>query len=83
MVNLLAHFEGSELVDFIHFVNLLVHKLQVCLFLYILFVFRLSRSRVMTARSIQRIGRAYWSFECSRYESHVPTCYGNGRHTHA
>ena len=29
MVNLLAHFEGSELVDFINFVNLLVHKLQV------------------------------------------------------
>ena len=33
MDNLLAHFEGSELVDFINFVNLLVHKLQVCLFL--------------------------------------------------
>ena len=32
MVNLLAHFEGSELVDFINFVNLLVHKLQVCRF---------------------------------------------------
>jgi hypothetical protein len=37
MVNLLAHFEGSELVDFIHFVNLLVHKLQVRSFWYILF----------------------------------------------
>jgi exportin-T len=33
MVNLLAHFEGSELVDFINFVNLLVHKLQVRFFL--------------------------------------------------
>ncbi|KAH9972786.1 ARM repeat-containing protein [Lactifluus volemus] len=32
MVNLLAHFEGSELVDFINFVNLLVHKLQQDLF---------------------------------------------------
>ncbi len=32
MVNLLAHFEGSELVDFINFVNLLVHKLQVRVF---------------------------------------------------
>lgn len=32
MINLLAHFEGSELVDFINFVNLLVHKLQVRLF---------------------------------------------------
>jgi exportin-T len=32
MVNLLAHFEGSELVDFINFVNLLVHKLQVRFF---------------------------------------------------
>lgn len=32
MVNLLAHFEGSELVDFISFVNLLVHKLQQDLF---------------------------------------------------
>jgi exportin-T len=32
MVNLLAHFEGSELVDFIHFVSLLVHKLQVRFF---------------------------------------------------
>jgi len=32
MVNLLAHFEGTELVDFINFVNLLVHKLQQDLF---------------------------------------------------
>jgi len=32
MVNLLAHFEGSELVDFIHFLNPLVHKLQQDLF---------------------------------------------------
>jgi len=32
MDNLLAHFEGSELVDFINFVNLLVHKLQQDLF---------------------------------------------------
>jgi exportin-T len=37
MVNLLAHFEGSELVDFINFVNLLVHKLQVGFFYISLF----------------------------------------------
>lgn len=37
MVNLLAHFEGSELVDFINFVNLLVHKLQVRFFVTRLF----------------------------------------------
>lgn len=33
MVNLLAHFEPSELVDFMSFISLLIHKLQVCLFL--------------------------------------------------
>jgi exportin-T len=39
MVNLLTHFEGSELVDFINFVNLLVHKLQVRFVLYIILNF--------------------------------------------
>jgi Exportin-T len=29
MVNLLAHFEPSELVDFMNFIGLLIHKLQV------------------------------------------------------
>lgn len=29
MANLLAHFEPSELVDFMHFIGLLMHKLQV------------------------------------------------------
>lgn len=29
MANLLAHFEPSELVDFINFIGLLIHKLQV------------------------------------------------------
>jgi hypothetical protein len=81
MVNLLAHFEGSELVDFINFVNLLVHKLQVCFFWY--FIPRLSHSCVMTARSIQCFGRANWPLECPRYEPHVPARYGNGRYTHA
>ena len=78
MVNLLAHFEGSELVDFIHFLNLLVHKLQVCFFCYIIPRRVVSRSCVLAARSFQCIGRAYWSTECPRYEPHVPTCYWNG-----
>lgn len=30
MNNLLAHFEPSELVDFLNFLGLLIHKLQVC-----------------------------------------------------
>lgn len=30
MSNLLAHFEPSELVDFMNFIGLLIHKLQVC-----------------------------------------------------
>jgi exportin-T len=29
MANLLAHFEPSELVDFMNFIGLLIHKLQV------------------------------------------------------
>jgi len=29
MANLLVHFEASELVDFINFIGLLIHKLQV------------------------------------------------------
>ena len=29
MTNLLAHFEPAELVDFMNFISLLVHKLQV------------------------------------------------------
>jgi hypothetical protein len=81
MVNLLAHFEGSELVDFINFVNLLVHKLQVYFSWYI--NLRLSHSYITTARSFQRFGRAYWPFKCPRYEPHVPARYRNGRHTHA
>lgn len=38
MANLLAHFELSELVDFMNFISLLIHKLQVCPidFVYIL-----------------------------------------------
>lgn len=36
MVNLLAHFEPSELVDFMNFIGLLIHRLQVCLFLCLL-----------------------------------------------
>ena len=32
MSNLLTHFEPSELVDFMNFIGLLVHKLQVCPF---------------------------------------------------
>ncbi|THH14212.1 hypothetical protein EW146_g6092 [Bondarzewia mesenterica] len=32
MANLLAHFEPSELVDFMNFINLLIHKLQQDLF---------------------------------------------------
>lgn len=32
MSNLLAHFEPSELVDFMNFIGLLIHKLQVCFF---------------------------------------------------
>jgi hypothetical protein len=35
MSNLLAHFEPSELVDFMNFIGLLIHKLQVCFFLFI------------------------------------------------
>jgi exportin-T len=35
MSNLLAHFEPSELVDFMNFIGLLVHKLQVCLFRFV------------------------------------------------
>ena len=31
MSNLLAHFEPSELVDFMNFIGLLIRKLQVCL----------------------------------------------------
>lgn len=31
MSNLLAHFQPSELVDFMNFIGLLIHKLQVCL----------------------------------------------------
>jgi hypothetical protein len=81
MDNLLAHFEGSELVDFINFVNLLVHKLQVRFFLYS--IPRLLHSCIMTARSVRRIGRPYWPFECPHYESHVPARYRNGRYTHA
>jgi hypothetical protein len=81
MDNLLAHFEGSELVDFIHFVNLLVHKLQVCFFWYIITC--LSHAWMMTARSIQRIGRAYWPLECPHYEPQVPARCRNGRYTHA
>jgi hypothetical protein len=83
MVNLLAHFEGIELVDFIHFVNLLVHKLQVCSFWYILFDSSSLTFLRNTARSVQCIGRAYWPFERPHYEPHVPACYGNGRYTHA
>jgi exportin-T len=30
MTNLLAHFEPSELADFMNFIGLLIHKLQVC-----------------------------------------------------
>ena len=30
MSNLLAHFEPSELVDFMNFIGLLIRKLQVC-----------------------------------------------------
>lgn len=30
MANLLAHFEPTELIDFMNFIGLLVHKLQVC-----------------------------------------------------
>ncbi len=81
MVNLLAHFEGSELVDFINFVNLLVHKLQVCFSWYI--NLRFSHSYMMTAGSVQRFGRAYWPLKCPRYEPHVPARYRNGRYTHA
>lgn len=29
MANLLVHFEPSELVDFMNFIGLLIHKLQV------------------------------------------------------
>ena len=29
MANLLAHFEPSELADFMNFIGLLIHKLQV------------------------------------------------------
>jgi len=57
MVNLLAHFEGSELVDFIHFVNLLVHKLQVCLFWYILLDF----SPLTFSRNDSKIYSMYWT----------------------
>jgi exportin-T len=45
MVNLLAHFEGSELVDFINFVNLLVHKLQVRFPCTLSFIPRIDRQR--------------------------------------
>jgi hypothetical protein len=81
MDNLLAHFEGSELVDFIHFVNLLVHKLQVRFFWYI--IPGLLHARIMTARSVQRIGRAYRPLECPHYEPDVPARCRNGRCTHA
>ena len=57
MVNLLAHFEGSELVDFIHFVNLLVHKLQVCLFWYILF----DSSLLTFSRNDSKTYSMYWT----------------------
>lgn len=30
MTNLLAHFEPTELADFMNFIGLLIHKLQVC-----------------------------------------------------
>lgn len=30
MTSMLTHFEPSELVDFMNFIGLLVHKLQVC-----------------------------------------------------
>lgn len=31
MANLLAHFEPTELIDFMTFIGLLMHRLQVCL----------------------------------------------------
>jgi exportin-T len=34
MASLLAHFDSGELVEFIQFISLLVHKLQVMFFCY-------------------------------------------------
>ena len=58
MVNLLAHFEGSELVDFIHFLNLLVHKLQVCSFNKTFF---LNSSHLTFLRDDSKIYSMYWT----------------------
>ena len=35
MANLLAHFEPPELVDFMNFIGLLIHRLQVSLLFYV------------------------------------------------
>lgn len=34
MANLLVHFEPSELVDFMNFIGLLIHKLQVGIYFH-------------------------------------------------
>lgn len=38
MANLLVHFEPSELVDFMNFIGLLIHKLQVSLHSHVYYV---------------------------------------------
>jgi hypothetical protein len=43
MANLLAHFEPSELVDFMNFIAVLIHKLQVGWFYFF-------NGRLMTPR---------------------------------
>jgi hypothetical protein len=84
MVNLLAHFEGSELVDFINFVNLLVHKLQVRPPVFLLargFVISYTLG-LMIARIVRCLGRTLWPIECPRYEPHVSARHRNRRYTH-
>lgn len=66
MANLLAQFEPSELVDFMNFIGLLIHKLQVRTMLQAV---DLSLTSCQQAGAFQCSGRAYWSFK----RSHNPT----------
>lgn len=71
MANLLAQFEPSELVDFMNFIGLLIHKLQVRISLTHAFITDL----MLTERAFQCSGRAHWTSKRSHHPASQPARY--------
>lgn len=78
MANLLAQFQPSELVDFMNFIGLLIHKLQASL-ARLYHILQLIIVRAYLARHVRRAGPAYRSIECTYRRVAFAPAYGNRR----